>query len=168
MTETINDPLDFPAQGGEKPKLPGAINVLTILTFIGCGIGALFTLCMPMLMRFSLRMMDKAIEGGNLSEQKIADMQRQKPKMELMLDNMWPLILIGLAGIALCLYGALQMRKLKKEGFYVYVLGQILPVIGSGLLVGFSAQFNGPVSYVFAAIPVVFIILYANQLKYMK
>ena len=30
-----------------KPKLPSGLNTLTILTFIGCGIGLLFTLVTP-------------------------------------------------------------------------------------------------------------------------
>ena len=44
-----------------QPKaLPGALNVLTILTFIGCAIGAIFTFATPWLMKFSLGMMNKA------------------------------------------------------------------------------------------------------------
>jgi len=151
-----------------KPVLPSGINVLTILTFIGCGLGALFSLCMPWFFKFSLRMIDKAISDGNLSESKMTEMEQQRPKLEMMIANAMPLMLIALVGIGLCFYGALRMRKLKKEGFYIYVLGQVLPFIGSGLLIGFAAQFNGAMSYVFAAIPVLFIILYANQLKHMK
>lgn len=165
MTD-MNQTFDMPS---EKKSLPTGINVLTILTFIGCGFGALFTLCMSWLFKFFLRMMDKAVEAGNVPESKLAEMEKQRPKIELMLNNVLPLMLISLAGIALCFYGALQMRKLKKEGFYVYVLGQVLPIIGTGLLVGFATQFSGGGSYVFGlAIPLLFIILYAGQLKHMK
>ena len=41
--------------------LPRGLNVLTILTFIGCAIGAIFTLATPWLMKFTLGMMNKAI-----------------------------------------------------------------------------------------------------------
>ena len=40
--------------------LPRGLNVLTILTFIGCAIGAIFTLATPWLMKFSINMMNKA------------------------------------------------------------------------------------------------------------
>jgi hypothetical protein len=61
------------------------------------------------------------------------------------------------------------MRKLKKEGFYIYTVGELIPVIAGALLLGFSTQFNGVMSYIIGlGIPVLFIILYANNLKHLK
>ena len=37
----LNSPSDFLPSTGEKPNIPSGINVLTILTFIGCGLGLL-------------------------------------------------------------------------------------------------------------------------------
>lgn len=151
-----------------QPKsLPGALNVLTILTFIGCALGVIFTFATPWLMKFSLSMINKAAESGtDLTPKQIADMETQKRVIELTQSNMIPLLLIGAAGIVLCFIGALMMRKLKKDGFWIYVSGQILPIIGNLAIMGF-AQFTGITSYLMFLIPVVFIVLYARQRKYL-
>ena len=158
-TESLND---------FQPKpLPVALNVLTILTFIGCAIGAIFTLATPWLMKFSLSMINKAAETGtDQTPKQIADAEASRKVIELTQANMTPLLLIGAAGIVLCFIGALMMRKLKKDGFWIYVSGQVLPIIGSLALLG-MAQFTGVTSYIIFLIPVVFIILYSMQRKYL-
>jgi hypothetical protein len=165
----VNQTNDYTQQTGQKKKLPGSLNVLTILTFIGCGIGLLWSLAAGPFMRWSLSMMQKAQEQGNMTEKQLTDMEKGKIAIDKFLDNQWPLLTVGLVGILLCFYGALQMRKLKKEGFYIYILGQIIPLIGGTLLVGFSVQFSGVMAYVLGlGLPLLFIILYATNLKYMK
>lgn len=151
-----------------QPKtLPSALNVLTILTFIGCALGAIFTLATPWIMKFSLNMMNKAVETGtDMTPKQAADMEASKKMIELTQSNMIPLLLIGAAGIILCFIGALMMRKLKKDGFWIYVSGQVLPIIGNLALMG-MAQFTGVTSYLMFLIPVVFIVLYAMQRKYL-
>lgn len=158
-TESLND---------FQPKpLPAALNVLTILTFIGCAIGVIFTLATPWLMKFSLNMINKAAETGtDQTPKQIADAEASIKVIELTQANMTPLLLIGAAGIVLCFIGALMMRKLKKDGFWIYVSGQVLPIIGSLALLG-MAQFTGVTSYIMFLIPVVFIILYSMQRKYL-
>ena len=151
----------------QTQTLPRGLNVLTILTFIGSALGAIFTLATPWLMKFSLGMLNKAAETGtDLTPKQIADMEASKKVIELTQANMVPLLLIGAAGIVLCFIGALMMRKLKKDGFWIYVSGQVLPIIGSFALLG-MAQFTGVTSYVMFLIPVVFIILYSMQRKYL-
>jgi hypothetical protein len=155
---------------GAKPKLPGSLNVLNILTFIGCGFLLLWSFAGFALMSWSLKMMDKAQSDGNarLSDKQITDMEKSRLIIEKVIAYKWPLILIALVGIGLCFYGALAMRKLKKEGFYIYTVGELLPVVASTILLGFSTQFNGVMSYIFNFIPVLFVILYARNLKYLK
>ena len=151
----------------QTQTLPRGLNVLTILTFIGCALGAIFTLATPWLMKFSLNMMNKAAETGtDLTPKQNSDMEASKKVIELTQANMTPLLLIGAAGIVLCFIGALMMRKLKKDGFWIYVSGQVLPIIGSLALLG-MAQFTGVTSYIMFLIPIVFIILYSMQRKYL-
>ena len=151
----------------QTQPLPRGLNVLTILTFIGSAIGAIFTLATPWLMKFSLTMMKKATETGtDLTPKQTADMEASRKVIELTQTNMIPLLLIGAAGIILCFIGALMMRKLKKDGFWIYVSGQVLPIIGNFALMG-MAQFTGVTSYLMFLIPVVFIILYSMQRKYL-
>lgn len=151
----------------QQTSLPSGLNVLTILTFIGCAIGAIFTMITPWMMNFSLKMMDKAATSGEeLSAKKLEEMEKGRQAIELTQSNMIPLLLIGGLGIILCFVGALMMRKLKKDGFWVYVGGQVLPIAGSFALMG-MAQFTSMWSYLMLLIPIVFILLYAGQRKYL-
>ena len=151
----------------ESQSLPRGLNVLTILTFIGCAIGAIFTLITPWLMKFLLGIMNKAAESGtDLTQKQVADMEASKKVIELTQANMVPLLAIGIVGVVLCFVGALMMRKLKKDGFWIYVAGQVLPIVGNLALLG-MAQFTGVSSYIMFLIPFVFIFLYSRQRKFL-
>jgi hypothetical protein len=165
-TSTTKDFLEYSEDG--KAKLPSGLNVLTILTFVGCGIGLLFSILTPFLNKFFISAMDKAkASGTEMSAKQLEDMEKGKAVMELTQDNMVPLIAVGLIGITLCLIGAIMMRKLKKDGYLIYVGGEILPVIGSFIILG-TAQFTGVVSVIMGVgLPLVFVVLYTMQRKYL-
>jgi hypothetical protein len=60
------------------------------------------------------------------------------------------------------------MRQLKKNGFYIYAIGEIvIPLLTTFLFLGSSsiASFWGMFGMLFY---VLFIVLYATQLKYLK
>lgn len=164
--ETIPDVL--PYDENAKPKLPSGLNVLTILTFIGCGIFSLFTLLSPVIYKFLLSMMDKAASSGKeFSEKELTDMEKGRAAIELMTNNMVPTMIIGMVGIILCFVGALWMRKFKKDGYWMYVAGELAPLIAGFLLFG-TKQYTGVSSYIFGiGIPLVFVILYTTQRKYL-
>ena len=150
-----------------EPALPSGLNVLTILTFIGCGILTLFSLASPWLIKFSKNMMDKASEGGNeLSAEQVEKMRLARENLELTEVNMVPLMIIGMIGIVLCFVGALWMRKLKKDGFWIYVVGQVLPIVGSVFIVG-TSQYKEISSLTMLAVPLLFIVLYSMQRKHL-
>ena len=151
-----------------KPTLPSGLNVLTILTFIGCAFSGLFLIFSGFIYKLLLKFMDKAIEADKeMSIKKLAEMQKAKDSIELGLVNLIPMMVIGLAGVALCFMGALWMRKLKKEGFWLYVAGEIVPVILGFVIMG-TAQTNGVMSIVIGlGLPVVFVVLYAAHRKYL-
>lgn len=149
----------------QKPVLPQMLNVLTILTFIGCSILFLLSLATPAIMKFSKKMMDKA-SVTELSPKEMADIEKGRHAIELAEQNMVPLIALGLVGIALCFIGALMMRKLKKDGYWLYLAGQVVPFIG-GLFIMGTAQYTGFSSFIFPIISLIFIILYTTQRKYL-
>jgi len=164
--ETTNDILNYDEP--VKAKLPSGLNVLTILTFIGCGIFGLFTLLLPVIYKFSLNMMDKAASSGQeLSAKQVAEMEKGRAAIELATQNMIPMMAIGMVGIILCFVGALWMRKLKKDGYWLYVAGELAPLLGSVLIMG-TSQFTGITSVLLAVgFPVLFVILYTMQRKYL-
>ena len=157
-------------QNEEKaiPKLPSGLNVLTILTFIGCAFSGLFLIFSNFIYKLLLKFMDKAIEADKeMPAKKLAELQKGKDSIELLLANLIPMVVIGLAGVALCFMGALWMRKLKKEGFWLYVAGEIVPVILGFIIMG-SAQTNSVMSIAFGlGLPVAFVVLYAAHRKYL-
>ncbi len=151
-----------------KPILPAGINTLTILTFIGSGLSLVFVVLTPFVNKLFLGFMDKASSSGTeLTAKQLADMEKGKAVMELTQSNMIPLMAIGLVSIALCVVGAIWMRKLKKDGLWIYMGGELLPVVGNFILLG-TDQFTGALSVVMAvALPLLFIALYTRQIKYL-
>ncbi len=165
--QTDNDLLKFTED--TSGKTPASINVLTILTFIGCGLQLIFTFLTKWVLALALKLMSNPDLVDKMTTREKDKMLEAKEAMRLYDQYYIPLIIISLVGIALCFVGAMQMRKLKKQGFYIYVIGEFAPIIASAVLMGIAVQMNSPVSAAFSlVIPVLFTILYAMQLKHMK
>ncbi|MBL0147005.1 MAG: DUF4064 domain-containing protein [Chitinophagaceae bacterium] len=163
---TSAEHLDFAGQ--EKQKLPSGLNVLTVLTIVGCSIFGLFTLFTPMILKFSLSMIEKATSSGaELTPKQLADMEKSKAAIELSKQHMVPMMIVGIICIALCFLGALWMRKRKKDGYWIYVAGEIAPLI-AGLLIMGTAQYTSVWSVIFGVgIPALFVVLYTMQRKHL-
>jgi hypothetical protein len=158
IQETTPDVLHMEEQG--KPKLPVGLNILTILTFIGCA--------------WELYSTVSNFLGGKKAQEQLAEAPSWAKKMagpevqEMMrqaLDNKVPLLIIGLVAVSLCVYGAVQMRKLRKEGYFIWLVGEILPFISAAIFM--SALFSTIYIY-FSLFPLLFIILYTVQRKHLK
>jgi hypothetical protein len=167
MTSTTQkDIIDY---NPDEKKLPSMLNVLTILTFIGCAIGFI-----------------SSVWGYTGAQKNYDSMQENVNKMENMpsavksmmgpdplelsrrtLENKMPILILGLLGSALCLYGAIQMRQLKKQGFAIYVIGELLPVAAMAIFIGMGLYSTLMLGWIFVFI-IAFIIMYATQLKYLK
>jgi len=165
---TSNDsltPSDF-----DKPTLPSGLNILTILTFIGCGIQLLFVVLGFVNAQKSFDEKDKMMERVNSGEMPswvksfMPNMDHYDEMVTKSLENKIPILIIGLAAIALCFFGALQMRKLKKQGFIIYLVGQVLPFLSLVLFVGMF-MFEGIGFAMSVGIAVLFILLYLTQRK---
>jgi hypothetical protein len=153
----------------EKKKLPETLNVLTILTYIGCGLGLLFSIYGFFTAQATYEMMLQ--KQGSLDNLPDFAKKMMGPEMlemyHKMFENRIPILLLSLIGYALCFYGASQMRQRKKMGFSLYVIGEIVPVVGLFIFIGTSAMI-GVTLVTSLIIPAVFIILYATQLKHLS
>ncbi|MCW3074923.1 MAG: hypothetical protein JWP69_1992 [Flaviaesturariibacter sp.] len=153
----------------QAPKgLPGTLNVLTILTFIGCGLSYIGLIIS--LFTNSQENVDKQreqIEQLEDSSPKIAEaMQQTIDIAQKNYDNRYILLASGLLFTTMCLIGALQMRKLKKSGYMLYIIGEIAPIIISAVLIGFSLV-GGIMTTFMAVVALVFVILYTTQRKHL-
>ena len=82
-------------------------------------------------------------------------------------ENRYLLLISGLAFTTMCLIGALQMRKRKKTGFTIYTIGELSPILISAVIYGFSL-FESFLVLFSSVIAILFVILYATQLKHMN
>ena len=82
-----------------------------------------------------------------------------------MAANKIPIVILNMLGYALCLIGAIQMRGRKKQGYSLWLIGEILPLASSFIFIG-AVLFSGW-KMAFLAFPLLFIILYTVQRKHL-
>lgn len=156
--------LDLDIQEQKPTGVPTFLKVLCILTFVGAGFAILGSIYSLFMNDFTI----KTLENNPF-------MQNSGEYIALM--KKWGLLggLLNLLGATLCLVGALVMWKLKKSGFYIYVLGQILPfVVLYGLMggktpsMGFMSGFVAVGQVIGIIFPLAFVIMYGVNLKHLK
>ena len=166
----LNPPSDFLPSAGEKRTIPSGINVLTILTFIGCGLGLLSSAWNFFNAKKGLDQMEAAINSPNYENMPALAKKFMSPEALEMArkgyENRVPINLITLVGIVLCFVGALQMRQLKKQGYLLYVVGEIIPLVGMLIFLGIGSL-TGFAGIIAICITLLFILLYTGQRKYL-
>ena len=151
----------------EPKKRPETLNVITILTFVGSGITILSQLYSFFKAQSAY---DQIVQNQDKMEQAPEFLKKLMGSDPVglarkTLENRTPILILGIVAAVLCIYGALQMRQLKKIGFPIYVIGELLPFVVSFIFVGQMPIFG----LVFALlINGGFIIMYATQLKHMS
>lgn len=171
MTQEITpDALNF--DENIKPKLPTGLNVLTILTFIWSAIQLLSSLWGFYSAKKSYDGIEKLSEQLNSenmpgwAKSMMGDPDTMIRMITKSYENRIPIVLMSVVAVALCFYGALQMRKLKKQGFIFYTIGELLPFLTQLLFIGAFA-FAGFMMYFFIAFALLFILLYSMQRKHL-
>jgi len=158
----------------DQPKaktMTATINVLTILTFIGCGIAfisAIWSLYSSGKSMEQMAMMQEQIDQISESGSETAAniMMQSMDMVKKQYDNRYLLLIVNLLASGLCVFGALEMRKMRKNGYYLWGTGELLPILITVAIIGFNLM-GGIVlgaSLLFAS---VFIILYGLQVKHM-
>ena len=129
----------------ESEKRPVLLTVLCILTFIGSGLGILVWLFaiigLGSILGFLGNIPGFSTGGGEST-------------------IIVPIVLLLLAIVLLL--SAIMMWKLKKMGYYLYVLVKVLGIILPIILMGSIFKITGLI------IPVIFIVLYGLNLKAMS
>ena len=154
----------------QKKPLPSGLNVLTILTFIGCGLGLLSSGWSFINAKNAFDTRDQVMEKMNSGQMPgwvkgiMPDMTHFEEMVTKTYENRVPILLLGLVSLGLCFVGAMQMRKRKKEGFLLYTIGELLPIATAAIFIG-TFMLTGFAMYIGYAIALIFILLYANQRK---
>jgi hypothetical protein len=123
---------------GERPTF---LTVLCILTFIGSGLGLLAGVLMLVGAGALSGYLGGVAAGGGV---------------------IWSILSLVSSGLAF--YGALQMWKLKAQGFMIYVAGA---VVGMATGVITSLSVGASISFVGLIFPILFIVLYNMNRKHL-
>ena len=160
--ELLDDKLN-----SENQELSEMLNILTILTFIGSGFSILMNVYSYMTMAESkLKIEESIAKLDSVEDTKIPFVNGFMDSALKAIENgpiLYPIaILVGV----LCIIGALQMRKQKRIGFYIYlgacIIGAIVPIIILG------GGFIGGMVLVGSVISILFIILYGVNIKQLR
>lgn len=155
--------------GGGGGKRPAFLTVLCILTWVGSGIGLIMNLIGSAAVGVGSAMSEMGegmAEGmGEASPEMAEAMEAANSAMA----NASTVLYIGYAGILLCVIGSILMFKLKKNGFYIYVVGELGPAIASMILLG-GAFFGGGMMIMAMGLifPILMTVLYGLNLKHMS
>lgn len=141
---------NIPPSGAGKPgHRPDLLTVLCILTFIGSGLGAFSNLVMSL----SYDMIKEMAESGEMNF----------PGMDIYLSLPRSFYVVSFVVMFASLFGALQMWKLRKFGFHVYTIAQLLLLL---LPTIYMPRIEYPFLNIF--ITATFVLLYAVNLKHMS
>lgn len=157
--ETVEQPPQEPA----KNERPTFLTVLCILSFIGVGFAVISNLISLFATSAGSALMDAATET--------LEGYQDVPGMDLVesaVDYASTLSIIGIIAALVCLWGVIWMWNLKKTGYYIYIVGELTPVIVSFILVGFGSFLGGFFAMIGLIFPVLFIILYGLNVKHMS
>lgn len=148
------------------PARPTFITVLCILTWVGCGIGIVMSILAFVAAKAASGMVGMANDmAAAAGEGMTSEGAAAVAAMNTGMTNVYIQLGGGIIGALLCLFGSLQMWKLKKSGFYVYVAGQLFAILIPfifPIMAGMGGM--GVVGMIF---PIVFIVLYGINLKHM-
>lgn len=168
MSNQYNNPDSLDNGEFDVPKLPTGLNVLTILTFIGSAFALYSTVSAFLTAETSYQKREEVINQMK-SPEVPAFVKGFLPPVEHLdemftksFENRLPIFILGLVATALCIFGALQMRKLKKQGFMFYVIGQLLPFFTTVLFIG-TFIFSGSLIMFFSVLSLLFILLYFSK-----
>lgn len=78
------------------------------------------------------------------------------------------LLLFELIFNAFCLVGVLLMWNMRKVGYYFYLFGEISPIIVYFILIGFVSTIPDVIIIIHTIIALLFSILYATQLRFLR
>lgn len=127
-----------------KKEVPGFLKTLCVLTYIACGLGLATAL------------------GAIALGASIADKLDSVPGMGAIAENALLWAILTIVACAAGIYGANQMWKLNKQGFYIYIGSHVVSLITPIIL---GIPFAGVSALIF---PAAFIAMYGMNLKHMS
>ncbi len=147
----------------EDKEKTSTLRTLTVLTFIGSGLGLLFGIIGFF---FADKAYDQALNPEAAVPSFVRDMNTPEhiEMLRKSVEYKVPVLILYLITQTLCIFGAIKMRKLQADGYWLWLIGEILPIPVSIILLG-TGSFSGIWGWVSVAIILTFILLYTAQRK---
>ncbi|MBI5218716.1 MAG: hypothetical protein HY958_07295 [Bacteroidia bacterium] len=156
-------------QTSETKKMPVFLKVLCILSFVGVGLAIISSIWGY----FAAKAVSAVSQGFADLGDKLAEGQASG-QMNAAMDSVnaslkWAGVnaIVGVIAALICLIGVIMMWKLKKTGYYIYIIGEIAPVIAGAVLMG-GSFFGGMAIAMSLVVPIAFIVMYGLNLKHMS
>lgn len=149
-------------------RIPAFLKVLCILTFVGAGFGILGGFYAVFANDWTIKTLEMSQDNPfSIGIDYSAYIEKLRA---------WGVVagLLNVLGNGLSLLGALMMWKLRKTGYYIYVVGHIIPLValyallGGGPGMGAWQGFQVLTQAMGIIFPIAFIIMYGVNLKHMK
>lgn len=156
----------------DRPQQPSGLNIVSILTIIGCVFQFFGSLWSFYSAKKTYETKDEILAKMNSGEMPafmktmMGDMTHFEEMVTNGYNNRLPILIFSLVATMLCFVGVMQMRKLKKQGYLLYVIGELLPFVSMLIFIGTFAL-AGFGFYIGLAIAALFIYLYTTYKKYM-
>lgn len=146
-----------------KPAVPNGINVLSILSFIGSGFQILGAVAAYLIIPFSAKSVPETRGLEKTREMKPFSgfLQWSADTTIKQYEYRLPILIVTIITALICIYGVLQMRKLKKSGFTVYSIGELALPLFTAVVIDIWSSIFGFV------IAILFIILFGVQRKHL-
>ncbi len=163
----VNNQVDILDTQFEK-KLPEVLNVLTILTLVACVIGLISVWWGFTHAKASYEQMQQVNTHlqnlpGFVQNLVGTDALERSRKMY---ENRLLIMIFGIVDVVCCAFGSWKMRKLQRAGFFLWLVGKLLPLAAFNLIVGMVFM-SGYIMKADLFITAVFIILYSTQYKHL-
>lgn len=142
-------------------NLPFSLKALFVLSFIGIGITILSNILKLMSASGTVLLLAyfNDVPGSKEAITQIENLQIHQ-------INYYGFVIIS---AIISLVGVLMMLKMKKKGFFVYVVGQITPIISAFILLGGYKLIGGTWFMIYEIlISLLFIIFYTLNLKHFR
>jgi hypothetical protein len=154
--------MDQVNQVAETKKRPKFLTVLCILSFVGIGFAIISSIINLINFQSNIETLQSLQGTSSLLGEELGN------TIDALVEWGRTIYLINLISAFICLAGVFMMFKLKKTGYFIYIIGEIAPAIASFALMGGFGPL-GPFAMIMGLIfPIAFIIMYGLNLKHMS
>ncbi len=161
---TAGNPAAQPVQ--MPPGRPVFLTILCVLSFLGVALSLVWNGISYVGMTIGTAVMQESQVVGNLEEatENVPLAGISIREVFGFLEHVPAFALVNVFAALIVLAGVILMWNLRKAGYYIYIVGELLPLIALVALGGVLGSFFAATSSVFALL---FIVLYGLNLKYM-